>query len=159
MKFTTKEDIEAPIDQVFAVLSDFESYERAILRRGADLNRIDDLTAPGVGMRWLCKFKYRGRFRTLTADLVEFDPDEVIKLKTHSNGIDGMFQIELLKLSQRHTRLSVVMEMKPNTLTARLFLQSLRLAKSGLTRKFKKSVHDYAEELEARLGGNTVGFA
>lgn len=159
MKFTTKEDIAAPMDQVFASLSDFDSYERAILRRGAELTRTDSLTTPGTGMTWHCAFKYRGRNRSLDAELVRFEPNELMMIKSRSTGIDGTFKVELLQLSQRHTRMAVELEMSPNTLTARLFLQSLRLAKSSLNRRFKGSVREYAEDLETRLGGVKVGFS
>ncbi len=35
MKFSTRKDIDAPIDHVFASVSDFQVYERAAMRRGA----------------------------------------------------------------------------------------------------------------------------
>ena len=37
MKLATREDIDAPIEAVFRELSDFDSFERAILRRGAEV--------------------------------------------------------------------------------------------------------------------------
>ncbi|NHW87665.1 SRPBCC family protein, partial [Escherichia coli] len=44
------------------------------------------------------------------------------------------------------------LDMKPNTLTARLFIQSLRLAKASLNRKFKRGIARFADDLETRLG-------
>ena len=54
MKFSTKEDIDAPIDAVFQMLCDFETFERAAMRRGAEVHRTDTKTTPGVGMGLFC---------------------------------------------------------------------------------------------------------
>ena len=37
MKFSTKEDIDAPIDAVFDMLCEFDQFERAAMRRGAEV--------------------------------------------------------------------------------------------------------------------------
>ena len=44
----------------------------------------------------------------------------------------------------------VEIEMRPKTLAARVVIQSLRLAKASLSRKFKKRVAEFAAELERR---------
>ena len=59
MKFSTNEDVEAPIDAVFEMLCDFESFERAAMRRGAEVQRVDQLVAPGVGMIWDAVFEQK----------------------------------------------------------------------------------------------------
>ncbi|HCI07161.1 MAG TPA: hypothetical protein DE314_07355, partial [Sulfitobacter sp.] len=61
MKFSTREDVEVPIDQAFALICDFDAYERSAMRRGAEVRRVDDLSKPGVGMKWAASFKMRGK--------------------------------------------------------------------------------------------------
>lgn len=152
MKFSTREDISAPIEEVFAAVSNFEAAERAVLRRGAQVSRTDALTAPGVGMAWKSRFKFRGKTRDLTAELTEYTRPDTMTVSTDSEGLAGVMSVELVALSPRQTRLAVALELKPKTLTARLFLQSLRLAKSSLTRRFKGGVTRFARDLENRLG-------
>ena len=55
-----------------------------------------------------------------------------------------------MPLSQNRTRIAIPVEMSPKSLSARLFLQSLKLAKSNLTRRFKLRVTEFAEEVEDR---------
>ena len=50
MRFTTKQDIEAPLDFVYRTMTDFEGWERAAMRRGAEVERTDKLTRVGPGM-------------------------------------------------------------------------------------------------------------
>lgn len=153
MKFAAKEDVSAPIEQVFDALCDFESFERQAMRRGATLQRTDALTQPGAGMCWQVAFSMRGRKRDLALELVRFEsPDEMV-FEAKSSGFDGVFSIELIALSRSRTRLSVGLEITPLNLSARLLVQSLKLAKSNLTKRFKVRVADLVRNLEERLQG------
>ena len=60
--------------------------------------------------------------------------------------------MELLALSRNRTRLSVTIDLTPKSLSARLLLQSLKLAKNNLTRKFKLRVSEFAEVIEDSYG-------
>jgi hypothetical protein len=48
--------------------------------------------------------------------------------------------VDLLELGKRRTRLTVVTEIRPRTLAARLFLQSLKLARSRITRRYQARI-------------------
>jgi carbon monoxide dehydrogenase subunit G len=150
MKFSSKEDIEAPLDQVFAVLSDFEIFERAAIRRGAEVHRRDDMTAPGAGMRWEASFMMRGKQRDAVIELVTYDRPNEMVFESHAGGVEGFLDIDLVALAPRRTRLSVNFEVKPKTLPARLLIQSMKLAKSNLTKRFKLRVAGYARDIEER---------
>ena len=58
--------------------------------------------------------------------------------------------MQLTPLSPKRTRLGVEVDLKPKTLSARLLVQSLKLAKSNLTKRFKLKVADYAKTMETR---------
>jgi hypothetical protein len=151
MKFSAREDIAASIDQVFTALCDFEGFERQAMRRGADVQRIDSLTRPGVGMKWQANFEMRGRKRDVMIELIRFDlPNEMI-FDIKSPGIDGDFTLELMALSRNRTRLGIALDITPLNLSARLLIQSLKLAKATLTKRFKLRVADFAKGLEDRL--------
>lgn len=151
MKFSTREDIDAPIDQVFESLCEFEGFERQAIRRGAEVRRVDTLSEPGVGMVWEVSFRMRGRTRQLTLLMETFEAPTNMGMKATSDGIDGAFGIELIALSRTRTRLSVALELKPKNLAARLLVQSLKLAKSSLTKRFKLRVAEQSKSLEDRL--------
>ncbi|WP_299828067.1 SRPBCC family protein [uncultured Roseobacter sp.] len=148
MKFSTQEVMEAPIDAVFAMLTRFEHFERAAMRRGADVQRIDDLTTVGVGMKWLARFQVRGRTRELKLEVEVYEPPHHMVLDLTSPGLHGDTRFELIALSTRRTRIMVSLEMRPFTLSARLLLQPLRLTKSSLTRKYKERIASYIGQME-----------
>ncbi len=152
MKFSTKEDIEAPIDAVFAMLCDFEAFERSAMRRGAEVQRVDQLAVPGVGMMWNAVFEMRGKRRELQIEMVTFDRPNDMVLESTSPGLIGQMGFELMALSRSRTRLNVELEVKPLTLSARLLVQSMKLAKASLTKKYKVRVAEYAKGMEERYG-------
>ncbi|KIN62400.1 DNA polymerase III subunits gamma and tau [Sulfitobacter noctilucicola] len=150
MKFSTNEDIEAPIDAVFEMLCDFEGFERSAMRRGAEVQRVDRLPKPGVGMTWQARFDLRGKRREMELEMVTFDRPNEIVLESTSPGMLGTTSFELIGLSRSRTRVRVELEIKPLTLSTRLLVQSLKLAKNSLTKKFKLRIAEYAKGMEDR---------
>ena len=124
MKFSTKEDVEAPIDAVFEMLCDFETFERAAMRRGAEVQRTDSKPVPEK-------------------------PSEM-EFECTSQGLLTLMSIELVALSKNRTRIMMTLDIKPLNLSARLLVQSLKLAKSSLTKKYKLRIAEFAKTLEER---------
>lgn len=150
MKFSTNADIEAPIEAVFELLCDFESFERSAMRRGAEVQRLDRLVEPGVGMTWRAAFKLRGKPRQLELQMVSFERPNEIRLEGTSPGMLSSTGFDLIALSRNRTRVHVDLEVKPLNISARLLVQSLKLAKNSLGRKFKLRVSEYAKGIEER---------
>lgn len=150
MKFSSREDINAPIDRVFEMLSDFDAFERNAMRRGSDVRRVDDQEEPGCGMAWNVEFEMRGKRRNLDITLTKYNRPDDMLYDFQSSGIEGYFSVDLVAMSRTRTRLAVALELKPKTLSARVLVQSLRLAKSNLNNRFKQRIADYAKDIEER---------
>ncbi|WP_296431507.1 SRPBCC family protein [Yoonia sp.] len=149
MKFSTREDIEAPVDYVFAQVSDFAAFERRAMRQGADVKRRED--GPIVqGAIWDISFQFRGRDRRVLAELTQLDVPTLLSIDNASDGLNAVTEVELIALSQTRTRVLVSFDLRAKTLTARLLLQSLKLAKTKMTKRFNARVLDYAEDIEDR---------
>lgn len=152
MKLTSKKDIEGSIDKVWAAMSDFEAWERAAMRRGAEVSRTDALLRPGVGMAWLARLVYRGKERKVDVKLTEMTPRTVLGFDAVSTVVEAETRIELIEMSAKRTRIHVWIEVKPRSLGARLFMQSLRLARTKIDRKFDSRIDKLAAEIEQRVG-------
>ncbi len=148
MKFSTREDVEAPIDHVWAQVSDFAGFERQAMRRGAQIARTDTLGKPGLGSEWLVDLTFRGKPRRIEAQVVEYDAPHAVVLDSRTGGVEGTIRAELVELSPRRTRLSVSLDLKPVNISGRLLIQSLKFARSNLNRRFSVRVAGFAQGLE-----------
>ncbi len=156
MKLTTKRDIEAPLAEVFRQLSDFAGWERAAMRRGVEVSRADTLqnVAPGQnaapGMSWLIKFRYRGKDRRLTIRLDALERPGHLAFSGLSAVVEGKVTIELMELAACRTRIHVRLDIKPKSLAARIYVQSMRLMKARVERRFAQRLAQLAAEIEDR---------
>lgn len=150
MKLKTSEDIEATMEQVFEAISDFDGMERAALRRGADVKRTDDMTSDGVGMAWHATFPYRNRSRSAEMEITAFNPPNQLTMFSKVSGMDATVDVDLMSLSRSRTRMTLSIDMRPKTISARLLVQSMKIARSTMVRRFRKRVADYAQMIEER---------
>lgn len=148
MRFTTHTDISAPIDYVFEEAADFERFERIALRRGISVER-EGYAEDGACDKWSAGFSYRGRKRLLKLEITSFDPPNGFTIGSSSGGLTGSTIIDLVALSKWRTRLGVDVDVRPKTVPARLLIQSLKLGKRRLKRRFEDRVSQFAQEIEA----------
>lgn len=150
MKFSTRTDIDAPIDHVFAEVSDFPSFERSAMRRGAKIRRLDQQDVRGRGMAWQAEFQFRGKARELRIDLEDYEAPTQMGFAGKSAGLSGFCDIELIELSPKKTRMRLSLDLKPQTLSARLLIQSMKLAKGSIEKKFSARIADYSKDIADR---------
>lgn len=151
MKMATREDISAPIEAVFEQLSDFDGFERAAMRRGAEIVRTDTLTASGPGMSWRAGFSYRGKERKANIEIIDYETPDRMLAKVHSTGVEMELIVELVAMSRTRTRMNLSLDARPRTIPARLMIQSMKLARQTVLKRFRKRVNEYAKDMEDRI--------
>jgi uncharacterized protein YndB with AHSA1/START domain len=159
MKFSSREDIEAPIERVFAAMTDFQALETAALRRGVQLRRLDARAGTGPGMSWDIGFRYRGKMRALVGTVSAHEPPERLAFDASAQGYEVTMEFSLLALSRQRTRISTEMEVRPRSLPARLLLHSARLGRAALARRYSDRIRLIALELEDRAARAPVAGA
>lgn len=150
MRLGAREDIDVPQDRAFRTVATFDHWERAALRNGATVVRTDTLTAPGSGMAWEVGFTWRGKPRNLSIRLTEYEAPHAMRFAWVSPSFEGGMSIDLVRMGPRRTRLAIKLEVKPRTLASRLFLQSLKLARGRVTRRFEGAVKQFAAAIVNR---------
>ncbi|SLN54767.1 SRPBCC family protein [Pseudooctadecabacter jejudonensis] len=150
MDIQAREDIEAPIEFVYDQLTDFASFERSVMRRGADVQRLADGAANGLGAKWRVKFMMRGVERKIAAEVTKAEKPNLIGVSVTSKNVDAEIQLELVPLSPARTRLNVSFDAVAKTIPAKLFFQSLRFARQKTNNRFKGAVGNFAEDIEKR---------
>ena len=149
MQFSSVQDVNAPLDFVFQQMSDFEGYEAYGLRAGADVERQDTLTGKAAGMQWKVEGDLRGKRRKINIELTEYRPDNLLKFFVKSSGVEATATMEAMALTRKQSRIKVTTVLKPKTISARLILQSAKLAKNSMNRKFNHRFWTYANHIES----------
>lgn len=154
MKFAARHDVNAPAAFAAAVLADFDGWERMATRRGVEVRRTDapggTQAAPAPGTVWDTRFAFRGKAREITLRLQAVEPGGSMVFLAETRPAVAEIRVELIGMAAARSRLAVMFEVRPRTLGARLFIQSLRLARSRVDARFAQRVAQLAGEIEAR---------
>jgi len=149
MQFSATHDLKLDQKDLFKRLTDFEYFENLAQGKGLDLQRVSGgSSAPAIGLAWRAVFKLAGKQREITTTLTDMAAPDTLQFEFSSANMLGRSTVTLDPLSQTQTRLSVDIELQPQTLSARLFVQSLKLARAQANKRFQGRISRFAQFLE-----------
>ena len=147
MRLSAQSDIRAPAAKVWAALTDVAAVERAGLKRGVDVTRVDEGGPVAPGAEWRIAFEFRGRRRSAVARLLAMDPDERIQAGVRGEGLESLAEAELVALSPGTTRLLARVDFGAVSFQGRLLLQTMKLMRGALQRRLEDRVDRFARRL------------
>lgn len=148
MELETTYDLNAPADYIFRRITDHADFEALLMGYGANIERLDDQTDLSVGMKWSIDGVFRGKQRQVEVELTKLLINEMISYKSESKDVTAKVDMELFALTPSRTRFSVLMMPKAKTISARLILQSAKLARNTLEKRVNKRFADFCQRLE-----------
>ncbi|CTQ33716.1 SRPBCC family protein [Jannaschia rubra] len=147
MKFVATEDISAPIDRVWSRVSDIEGFEMRLR------SRVDGLTRtppgpPAEGTTWTGRADVMGKKREMKVVLGQMQAPARLEAEAATDGMAVTLDVELAELGPRLTRMTVTTEARARSLTARLMLQSAKMARQSMAKRYRTRVADFAAKVE-----------
>lgn len=153
MQMTASQDVDAPLQAVFDALSDFDALEARCAANGIDVTA-DGPAQPGpqgpVPRRWQAAFTLRGKPREATVTLAAYEPPKRLAFDGVSGGLETRTELTLSALSATETRVEMRTELMPQTLSARLLVQSLKLGRAKIETRLTDRMGRAAREIEKR---------
>ncbi|WP_341862817.1 SRPBCC family protein [Gymnodinialimonas sp. 57CJ19] len=137
MKFKVSEDVDAPADITWSRFTDFSGIEAEATGRGADLSRVGNWTTASQGKGWRGSAKIRGRVRPVTSEISALNGPERCEITTTVGGMEAVYEMTFLELRDDMTRVQVTLDLSASTLSARLALQTLKLARGRVMQRLQ----------------------
>ena len=137
MKFKVSEDVDAPRPLVWDRMTDFSGLEADARGRGATVTRVGNWTEPCEGAEWRGEVKVRGKVRPLSARITRFVPEEICLIESRIGGMACLHEMSFVALTPETTRVATVLDLSAQTLTARLILQTMKLARGRVMQRLQ----------------------
>lgn len=138
MKFSTRMDTDLTAAALFAAISDFDRLAQIIRRRRAQVKMLDPALTGSLA--WDLAFDWRGRRREFRIALNRHDPDEALRLTGVSDLFDIVLDLQVVALTRARSRLICGADLRPRSMTARLVVQTAKLGKAQLDRRFAAEI-------------------
>ncbi|MDO6668603.1 SRPBCC family protein [Paracoccus sp. 1_MG-2023] len=148
MKFSTRIDRHVPAEQLFDAIGDFDALERTLISRGASVMRIDPAKDPGTAKGWQIGFDWRGRPRMMKLVVTRYDRPEALAMQGRSDALDLTVNATVVALNRAKSRLIFELEVRPRNMKARLMLQTAKLGKAQLDKRFERRIGEYLDLMQ-----------
>lgn len=149
MKFKVSEDVDAPRSMVWDRLTDFSTVEQDARGRGATITRVGNWTDTAEGVEWRGEVTVRGKVRPLSAKVARLVPEEMCLIESRIGGMACVYEMSFVALTPEVTRVSVVLDLSAQTLTARLILQTMKLARGRVMQRLQGMIARQGNAVEA----------
>lgn len=137
MKIGASRDFKRARGKVFDSFADPAQMDKVFGEQGANLRR----EGPGgPGTVWHLDVVSGGKTRPMVITLVDMEKSEAMRMRVTSEMVDADVAFAFADLPERGCQVSAEIDLAPRTLTARVAIQTLRLAKGKVEQKIQRAL-------------------
>ena len=149
MELTYQRIINVPPAYAFARATDFERFEAEGFGNLAPFEPRNDIRAPELGARWRTAAEFQGRPRRFSLELIEMSGPERLVLGNKSDKYDVEAKMAFQDAPDGATAFSFTLTAMARSITAKLILQTIQLAKGRITKSMQADFDKMATQMEA----------
>lgn len=138
MKLKVSDDAESPVDAAFATLTDFRAIEQELREFGFEVRRLGDWSETKVGAAWSGRGEIHGKTRQVGAKISATEPGRMVEIEAQIGGMRVLHETRLVPLGAQATRINITLELRPESLSSRLLIQSLKLARARVLDRMQR---------------------
>lgn len=157
MKFKVSEDVDAPQSMVWTRFTDFSGFEEDVRGRGATITRVGNWQHAAEGVEWRGEVTIRGKARAVSSKVTRMVPQDLCVIESRVGGMDVYYEMSFVPLSQEVTRVALVLDLSADTLTARLLLQTLKLARGKVLQRLQGTLARQGNAVESEYRRSKLG--
>lgn len=139
MKIAATKDFKRTREKVFAAFADPARMEAVLGGFGSSLGR-EGPAEGGIGTIWRVDVTSRGKSRPVTLTLVEMTQNESMAMHATSEMLDADIRFVFSDLPVGGSQVAADIEVTAKTLTARVAMQTARLARTRINNKVVRAL-------------------
>ncbi len=156
MRISLTRDIKAPPARIFEALTDFDALERRIRQGGAEIARRDDGGGGRADARWTIGLDLRGHRREIDARVARLAPDDHLSFAAVMDGIAATVDTDVAETAPGTARLVLTADLRGTTMSGKLLVQSLKVARASLTDRIGKRLDALVGMIESDHAARNV---
>ncbi len=133
----------------YARATDFARFEAEGFGNLAPFEPSNKIRAPKIGARWKTSAEFQGRPRRFSLELFELTPSEKLVLGNKSEKYDIEAHFDFIEKGPEETEFCFHLIAKANSITARLILQTIQLARARIEKNMQVDFDAMGERMEA----------
>ena len=149
MELTYQRIIKVPPAYAFARATDFERFEAEGFGNLAPFEPRNEIRAPEIGARWRTAAEFQGRPRRFSLELLEMAEPNRLVMGNKSDKYDVEAEMIFGAADNHSTAFSFKLNAMARSLTAKLILQTIQLAKGRITKSMQADFDKMAARMEA----------
>ncbi|GHA44476.1 hypothetical protein GCM10008927_06660 [Amylibacter ulvae] len=150
MELKTKRTVQAPIDLVFQEFTNFVWFESVALSRGLNIERTDAMVDIQTGISWHLSGRIRGKQRDVDIAVTQFIPQKSTGFRCESKALDSQIDINFTPDGPARTKVKITIAPTAKNISARLMLQSVKLAQKTIEKRISSRMKDFCTTIEEK---------